>query len=74
MKACKDAGKPCFIFTNNAEESRRYLDAGFDAVANSIDSVVITEAYRSFVNKTAASGWKGGKNGREKISSRIQGQ
>lgn len=51
LKACKDAGKPCFIFTGNAEESRKYLDAGFDAVANSIDSVIITEAYRSFVNK-----------------------
>lgn len=51
LKACKAVGKPCFIFTNNAEESRRYLEAGFDAVANSIDSVIITEAYRSFVNK-----------------------
>lgn len=51
LTACKNAGKPCFIFASNAEESRKYLDAGYDAVANSIDSVIITEAYRSFVSK-----------------------
>ncbi|NCB27496.1 MAG: hypothetical protein EOM62_18875 [Bacteroidia bacterium] len=51
IKVCKAAGKLCMIYTNNAEESRRYLEAGIDAVADSIDTVVFTEAYRTIVNQ-----------------------
>ena len=49
FRACKYAGKLCMIFTNNPEESRKYLAAGYDAVANSIDSIVYAEAYRNII-------------------------
>lgn len=49
-RACKSAGKLCIIYANNPEESRKYLAAGYDAVANSIDTIVYAEAYRNMVN------------------------
>lgn len=46
LKACKDAGKLCMTFTTDAAEARAYIEQGFDAVANSIDTMVIADAYR----------------------------
>lgn len=50
FRACKSAGKLCMIYTNNPEESRTYLAAGYDAVANSIDTIVYAQAYRDIVD------------------------
>ena len=50
-KACKDAGKLCMIFTSTPDDTKKYLEAGFDAVANGIDSVIYTEAYRNLVKQ-----------------------
>ena len=50
-KACRDAGKLCLIYTNTPEESRRYLDAGFDAVANNIDANIYTAAFKAIVSQ-----------------------
>lgn len=54
LHVCKQAGKLCMIYTNTVEEARRYLAQGFDAVANSIDTIVFTEAYRSVVEQIRA--------------------
>lgn len=51
LTACKKAGKLCMIYTNNPAESRKYLAAGYDAVANSIDTVVYKEAYKKIVDE-----------------------
>ena len=50
-KACRKAGKLCLIYTNNAEEARLRLSEGYDAVANSIDSIEFTKAYRAIVGE-----------------------
>ena len=49
LLACKRAGKLCLIFSSDPAEARRYLNMGFDAVANGIDAIVFTEAYRNIV-------------------------
>lgn len=49
LLACRKAGKLCLIFGSDPDESRRYLEMGFDAVADSIDAIVFTEAYRAIV-------------------------
>lgn len=49
LKACKDAGKLCMTFTTSTAEARAYIEQGFDAVANSIDAMVIAEAYSRMV-------------------------
>lgn len=51
MKACKDAGKLCMIYANNTGETKEYMNKGVDAVANSIDTIIFTEAYRTIVNQ-----------------------
>lgn len=50
-KACKDAGKLCMIYANDVAESRRYIKEGYDAVADSIDSLVISAAYKKIVEE-----------------------
>ncbi len=49
FKACKDAGKLCITFTNNASEAKKYLSKGFDAVANSVDSAMLSQAMKDMV-------------------------
>lgn len=46
LKACKDAGKLCMTFTSTVDEARDYIARGFDAVANSIDTIVFAQAYK----------------------------
>lgn len=50
LRACKAAGKLCMTFTNNEEEARDYISRGFDAVANSLDTVAIAQVYRAMVD------------------------
>ncbi len=49
MKACKDEGKVCLIFTTDAEGSRDYLTKGAQCVAQGIDSSVFAHAYERMV-------------------------
>ena len=51
LSACKQAGKLCMTFTSSPEEARMYIDKGFDAVAYSIDTIVIGQAYKEAVEK-----------------------
>lgn len=51
LSACKQAGKLCMTFTSSHEEARMYIDKGFDAVAYSIDTIVIGQAYKEAMEK-----------------------
>lgn len=51
LRACKAAGKLCMTFTTTPEEARMYIDKGFDAVAYSIDTIVIGQAYKEAMEK-----------------------
>lgn len=51
IKAFHDVGKPAYIYTNNPAESRVRLASGADGVANSLNSVVMVEAYRRIVKE-----------------------
>ena len=51
LRACKQAGKLCMTFTTTTSEARMYIDKGFDAVAYSIDTIVIGQAYKSAVEQ-----------------------
>ena len=51
LRACKQAGKLCMTFTSSPEEAKKYIYKGFDAVANSIDSIVFAQAYKSMVKE-----------------------
>lgn len=54
LQACKEAGKLCMIYTNNAEEAKAYLQTGFDAVANSMDSVMFKKVYQEMTDAIRA--------------------
>ena len=45
LNACREAGKLCMIFTSSVEEAREYINQGFDAVANSIDTIMFKKVY-----------------------------
>ena len=49
--ACKNAGKPVYIYTNNVAESRAYIEQGFDGIANGLNSVILVQAYKDIVNE-----------------------
>ena len=50
LTACKEAGKLCMIFTSSVEEAKAYMDQGFDAVANSIDTIMFRNAYKEMMD------------------------
>ena len=39
------------MFTSTPSEARMYIEKGFDAVANSIDTIVFAQAYKSMVDE-----------------------
>ena len=49
LNTCKEAGKLCMIFTNCVEDARKYMDEGFDAVANSIDTIMFSKIYKEMM-------------------------
>ena len=49
LNACREAGKLCMIFSSSAEEAREYMNQGFDAVANSIDTIMFKKIYKEMV-------------------------
>lgn len=51
LKACKAAGKLALIYSGSVEAARQYIKAGFDGVAYGQDTVIITNAYKSFVEQ-----------------------
>ena len=50
LTACKEAGKLCMIFTGSVEEAKAYMDQGFDAVANSIDTIMFRNAHKEMMD------------------------
>lgn len=50
LNTCKEAGKLCMIFTSSVEEAKAYMDQGFDAVANSIDTIMFRNAYKEMMD------------------------
>ena len=51
LSACKKAGKICMTFTSTAEEARTYIEQGYDAVANSLDSIIFAQAVKDMVER-----------------------
>ena len=39
------------MFTGTAAEAKMYIEKGFDAVAVSIDTIVIAQAYKALVDE-----------------------
>ena len=54
VDAFHNEGKPAYIYANNPAESRAYLADGIDGVANSLNSIVLTEAYKKLVAEIKA--------------------
>ena len=48
--ACKNVGKPIFIYAGNVEGAKKYLHDGFDSVAYSMDAEVLINAYKSIIH------------------------
>ena len=51
LKACKDAGKLCMIFSTSVEAAKGYMQEGFDAVANSIDTLMFKKVYQDMMEE-----------------------
>lgn len=49
LKACKVVNKPCFIYADSAEKSRKYFAQGFEAVTLSMDSILFIEAMKNLI-------------------------
>ena len=49
--ACKNAGKPVFIFSANTETAKKYLDDGFNGVAVNTDVSVYINAFKKMLYK-----------------------
>lgn len=46
LKACKEAGKLCMIYTTTIEEARMRLAEGFEAISHSLDAALYAQVYR----------------------------
>ncbi len=51
LRACRRASKLCMTFTTTPAEAKMYIEKGFDAVAISIDTIVIGQAYKALVDE-----------------------
>lgn len=51
LNACKDAGKLCMIFSTTVEDAKGYMQEGFDAVANSIDTLMFMKVYKEMMDE-----------------------
>ena len=49
LKACKAAGKPCYILSMTPPEAHALLAEGYAGVAHSLDFAIFTEAYKKEV-------------------------
>lgn len=50
LNACKKAGKLSMIYTSTPDEAKFYLSKGFDAVSNSLDAIIFSDAYRAIAD------------------------
>lgn len=55
LKACKDNGKYCFIFSTTKENTKKFFTQGFDSVTVSIDTNVFTDAYKRLMEESRPS-------------------
>lgn len=51
LDACKKNGRLCMIYTSTAKEAKQYLKMGFDAVANSIDTIMFMNACKEMTEE-----------------------
>ena len=51
LNACKEAGKLCMIFSTTVEDAKGYMQEGFDAVANSIDTLMFMKVYKEMMDE-----------------------
>lgn len=51
IKACKDAGKYCMILAGTAEDAKRRIEEGIDAVALNADACILVDAYRKMIEE-----------------------
>ncbi|MBQ9020901.1 MAG: hypothetical protein IJ113_02640 [Eggerthellaceae bacterium] len=49
LAACKVAGKESYIFTSSIEDSRSWIERGFDSVTYSLDASILANAYKQAV-------------------------
>jgi 4-hydroxy-2-oxoheptanedioate aldolase len=49
LKACKEAGKYCFIFSMNEEGAANFFNMGFDSVTVSTDADIFIRAYKDVI-------------------------
>lgn len=49
IAACKAVNKPVYVYTNNPAEAKVRFEQGADGVANSLDSIILVEAYKKMV-------------------------
>lgn len=52
LSLCKQAGKPCGIFSAKAEKARAYAAQGFDMIAIGIDTTLLLNAYKGVLTDT----------------------
>lgn len=48
-KACDAVGKPVYIYTSTVAEAKAYQEQGYAGVANSINTIVLVQAYKQMV-------------------------
>lgn len=51
LKASHQNHKPAFIFTGTLEDASKYIQAGFDGLAHTVDVTVLIDAYKEIVNE-----------------------
>lgn len=49
LNACKNAGKPCFIFSMSTENTRKFFSQGFDSVTVNTDAAIYVNAFKNLV-------------------------
>ncbi len=51
LSACKNAGKPAFIYCGDAETAKKYISRGFKGVGIGTDNTVYINAYKSIISE-----------------------
>lgn len=49
LSICKETGTKTMIYAKTVEESKRFLQAGYDSITYTMDTIVFTEAYKAIV-------------------------
>lgn len=51
LDACKSVGKPCFIYADSVEKTRKYFEQGFESVTLSMDSILFINAMKNIISQ-----------------------